>query len=167
MIGLNDWDLDESPELNLKDMDDLIKEMREARELYDEKKKASTDAYKDYAALETKVMLALEAAGKKSYKVDGLGTFTIVEKRVVTTAKTIEAKRKLYDWIQDKYGEEYLISILGVNHNTLNSFYNREYNEYVEKAKAAQERGETIEPFDLPLPEPTLQKSTSFRKAAK
>lgn len=165
---IDDWDMAEKP-LNLKEMDDLIAEMQESRALYEEKKAESSQAHKGYKEIESKVMLALEAAGKKSYRVDGLGSCSIVHKRVTTTAKTIEAKRELYAWIDARYGNEFLISMLSVNHATLNSFYNKEYESHLEKLQQARQEGIDTSSilFDIPLPEPTLQKSMSFRKAIK
>lgn len=155
MSSVEEWDEQAVQLLNLEDMDNLIKEMREARIKYEDKKKESTELYKEYQELETKAMQALEAAGKKSYKVDGLGNFSIVVKQVVTTPKTIEEKRELFRWIQDKHGKDYLTSMVSINHQKLNSFYNESFKESSDKAS-----------FKIDgLEEPTARKETRFRSA--
>jgi hypothetical protein len=161
-----DWGLEEK-ELSLGEMDALIKEMRTAKEAYEEKKKESTGLYKEFSALESKVMQALEAAGKKKYSVEGLGTFSIVHKQVVKVCKTIEEKKKLFEWVKNKYGDDFLTSLITVNHATLNSFYNKEYDDFLCRKEQAVQDGVDMQGvvFDIPLEEPTIQKSTSFRKS--
>lgn len=143
--------------LSLDQMDALIKQMRDKREEYEEQKKLATDKYKEYQELEHKVILALENSGKKSYKVDGLGTFSLVYKQVITTPKTVEDKRKFFDYVKEKYGDDYLDSLRSVNHQTLNSFYN-------EEAKNAEDPSM----FGIPgLDQPTIKTEARFRKENK
>lgn len=153
---MENWDqtADVQP-LNMEEMDNLVRDMREKREEYEDQKKKASELYKEYAALEHKVLQALKSAGKKSYKVDGLGTFSIRHKSVVTVPKAIEEKRKVFDWIKEKYGDDVLDSMRSINHQTLNSFYN-------------QEVGKSEDPslFEIPgMDAPTIKEEASFRKA--
>lgn len=151
---MNDlWD-EQPVDVNLREMDALVKDMRARREAYDEAKKHASELYKEFAEVEGKVLQALKAAGKKSYKAEGVGTFSIVNKQVVTVPKNLEDKRKVFEWITDKYGDDVLDSMRSINHMTLNSFYNEE----VKKA-------DDPSMFDIPgLEAPTIKEETRFRK---
>ncbi len=143
--------------VSLEQMDLLVKWYLDKREAYEEAKKISTEKYHEYEAAEGKIIAALKAAGKKSYKVDGVGIFSLTFKEVVTTPKTAEEKQLVFSWIKDKYGEEVLTNMVSINHATLNSFYNQE-------AEKAEDRSL----FEIPgLAAPTVVESASWRKAAK
>lgn len=151
---MDDWMEPQVEAVDLQKMDALITEMREKKEAHEEAKKKATDIYKEYAALEHKVIAALKAAGKKSYKVDGLGTFSIVHKQVVTTPKTLDEKRQLFDYIREKYGDDVLDTLRSVNHQSLNSFYNQE-----------AEKAEDPSLFEIPgISAPTIKEEARFRK---
>jgi len=154
MEGINDWMEPQVDTVDLQKMDDLIREMRSKKEEHEEAKKKATEIYKEYATLEHKVVAALKSAGKKSYKVDGLGTFSIVHKQVVTTPKTVEAKREVFEYIRNKYGDDVLDTMRSINHQSLNSFYNQE-----------AEKAEDPSLFEIPgLDAPTVKEEARFRK---
>ena len=149
------WGEEAHVEISLVEMDKLIKDLRGRREAYDEAKAFATDLYKEYAEVEGKVIAALEAAGKKSYKVEGLGTFSIVNKSVYTVPKNLEDKRKLFAWIESNHGLDALDSMRGINHMSLNSFVNEELKRHEEDPMF------TIDGLEAP----TNKASTRFRKA--
>jgi hypothetical protein len=99
-------------------------------------------------------MQTLKAAGKKSYPVDGLGTFTIIHKNSVCVPATLEAKRELFKWIEDTHGKDYLDSMVGIHSGKLNSFYNEEFDKSEDKSL-----------FSIPgLEAPTLKEEARFTK---
>lgn len=112
--------------VTIEDLDNLAQQYKEAREIYDEASKLSKERYKEYKSLEAKLVETLKLAGKKSYKVDDLGTFTRVVKETITVPKTIEDKQELFDWIAEKYGNEVLMDMQSIHSAKLNAFYNEE-----------------------------------------
>jgi hypothetical protein len=143
-----------APSITVEELDGLVQDYVKMREEYEAAKKVATDAYNVKEAAEGRVREALKTLGKKSYKVEGLGTFTRVMKEVVTVPKDLDKKRMLFDWIKERYGDDVLDSMRSINHQSLNSFYNQE----VEKAS-----GDPT--FAIPgLDSPTSVESVSFRK---
>ena len=142
--------------LTLEDLDKMIEEYVEARKVYEDAKDVASEKYSALSAVENKVMEALKAVNKKSYKLEGVGTFSRVMKEVVTVPKTIEDKRELFCWISGKYGNDVLDEMVSINHQKLNSFYNQE----VEKANDPL--------FAIPgIAAPTYVESVSFRRDSK
>ena len=121
---MSEWD-DEKP-MDLGQMDALVSEYKAKRDEYDVLKKEASDKWMQVEAIQSKLVKALEAVGKKSYKVDGLGTFSVVYKQVVGMPKTVEGKAALFSFLKKKYGEEVLTSMQTINWQSLNSFYNQE-----------------------------------------
>ena len=123
-MDISDWQ--DKKELSLTEMDSLIKEYVKKREDYDAAKKVASTKYEELSTLEERIITTLEGAGKKSYRVDGLGTFSVATKLTITTPKTVDQKSELFEYIREKHGEEVLLSMLSINYQTLNSFYNTE-----------------------------------------
>lgn len=145
------WD-EPKASVDLAQMDQMIIKYKNLREEYDDAKKVAADKWAEVEAIQELVMAALESAGKKSYKVDGVGTFSVVTKQVVGMPKTIEEKTMLFDHLQSKYGDETLVSLLTINWQSLNSFYNDE----AEKSEDPM--------FSFPgLAAPTAKKEPRFR----
>lgn len=154
-MNLDDWQKEQSTNLNLVEMDALITEYKKAREIYDSAKEEASAKYKIVDELEAQVINVLKAANKKSYKVDGIGNAVIKHKYVVTTPKDGVSKWGVLKYIEEKYGQDVRDSYISVNHASLNSFYNQEKEIHV------NEPG-----FNIPgLGLPTLQESLSFTKA--
>ena len=146
-----EWDnpVEEAP-LTLEAMDALITELRRARETYDSAKKFSTEKHNELEEIEKRVMGALAANGKSKYEAEGVGLVYLVEKEVYTTPKTNEEKRLLFQYIKDKYGNDSLSSMLGINYATLNSWANKEVESGVMKIPG--------------LAQPTMATTLNFRK---
>jgi hypothetical protein len=139
--------------VSIEDFDRFMQDYSAKREDYETAKKVSGEKYAVYQDAENKLMSILKATGKKSYKVDGLGLISLVTKEVVTTPKTVEDKRKLFSWIKDRYGLDVLDTMVSINHQSLNSFYNQE----AEKSNSPM--------FHIPgLEQPTATESLSFRR---
>ena len=143
-----------SENLTTHEIDDLIKSMRDKREKYEEAKKVSSDLYKEYKEEEHRVLQALKNAEKSKYHVDGVGTVSVVARETVKVPKDLDDKRKLFQWIKEKYGDDALDSYLTIHSQSLNSFYKKEL-----------ENSEQPELFSIPgLGEPTVTEETRFRK---
>lgn len=155
MSTLEQWEGVEAPALiSTEELDRAIVTMRELRKHYEDKKKESNEAHAIYKESEDKVLGLLKAAKKSKYVVDGVGTAYTINRYVVTTPKTPEAKTQLFDYIKSKHGGETLLGMVSINHQTLNSFYNSEAEEYAAKG----------EMFILPgIAEPTNEESVGFR----
>jgi hypothetical protein len=138
------------------ELDEMITELRVLRDLYEQKKEASTKAYNDYAALEGKVVEAFQQAGKSKYVVEGLGTAYLINKLVVPTPKTVEQKKAFFKYLREKHGEVVFWDKVSVNHQTLQGIYNSD-------AAEALEAGDAM--FSIPgIDKPTTQTSLGFRK---
>lgn len=150
---LNDWSVpeEETPPITLAQMDSLLQELHNRRAYYEEMKAKSGEAYKLLQEAEQKVLGALKHNGKNKYELEGVGTVYISHKETWSTPKDVESKRKLFTYIQDKYGRDTLDGLIGINHQTLNAWANRE-----------TESGEVME---IPgLAAPTAQEILNFRR---
>lgn len=138
-------------------LDRMVTDMAFSKAEYEAQKKISSELHKKFEEKKAQLMSTLQAANKKKYHVDGIGTVSVSEKLKVKTPQFIENKKLLFDYITAKYGEEGLLSHAGINYQTLNSFYNTEF-------ELAQVEG-TADDFAIPgLDAPLTEHSLSFRK---
>ena len=112
--------------VTIEELDAIVVEYRKRREEYEAAKKVSGELHGVYEIAENKLINTLKAAGKKSYKVDGVGSAVIVQKNVIQTPKEIEDKRALWQWIEEKYGIDTLHEMLSIHSQKLTSWYNEE-----------------------------------------
>ena len=139
--------------ITVEELDAMVQNYKNKRDEYEAAKKVSTGHYHELEKAEKALQEALKAMGKKSYKCEGVGTFTRVMKEVVTVPKEIEAKRKLLGWIKDQYGPDVLDTMVSINHQSLNSFYR-------EEAKKSDNPA-----FEIPgIAAPTAVENVSFRR---
>jgi len=113
-------------QLTVAQLDEKIRDYRTAREEYEAAKKVASDLNAIAEAKEAEIMGILEKLGKKSYEAEGVGRVSKVMKTSYKIPTTGDAKAKLFSYIQDKYGKETLVKMLGIHHNTLNSWANQE-----------------------------------------
>ena len=152
--NVHSW-AEENTSVTVEQLDNLVAEYLKSREIYEAAKKVSGEKYADYQVLENKLVATLTAAGKKSYKVDGVGTATRVVKSVVTTPKDVTSKRLLFDSINKTYGKDVLDEMVSINHQRLNGWYNEEVELHKEDPL-----------FHVPgIEAPTSVESLSFRRA--
>lgn len=150
--------------LTLEEMDALLTENQELWAIHDEIDKRKKEAYKLAEESDEKIMSALKAAGKDSYKVDGLGTAGIRAKLSVCVPKTIEAKRIFVKYLQKQLGPDGALAMLTVNSNTLNSWYSEKFDE---AAAAAKKTGKALD-FEIPgIEAPTTRETLYFTKDRK
>lgn len=128
---MNQWDQENHDEVapdqsTLEQMDSLILELRRAREEYEAKKLVATEAHDKLEIVEKKVIGALKANKRTKFEAEGVALVYISEKEVYRVPKDNESKKKLFNYIKNKYGDEVLMAMAGVNHQTLNSWANKE-----------------------------------------
>lgn len=154
MESLEAWENEAKKELSVDEMDSLVKEYKSLRDDYEEKKKVSTEAYHKYKQKEGQILEALENSNKSKYFVDGIGTVSKEEKLRVSTPKDAESKKKLFKYFRDM-GPDFYLSMVTVNSNTLNSFYNQESEKHADDPT-----------WNIPgLGEPQVQKTMKFRRS--
>jgi hypothetical protein len=110
----------------VEQVENLIKQYSQARELYEEAKRKSNEAEAKAWALEVEVMGTLEKMGRKSFDCEGVGKVTRVMKLAYQTPKDLAEKRKLQDYIKKEYGQDVLDTMVGINYQTLNAWANKE-----------------------------------------
>jgi hypothetical protein len=156
----SDWQEDKQMhDVSVKNLQLMVKEMRELRAEYDELKKLSNKAYEKYKEKEGLVLQAFENSGLSKFNVPGLGTAYTINKYRVTVPKDTNSKRKLFGFIKDRYGDDVASEFTTINHNTLNAFYKSEI-------EAALERGDSN--FKVPgLEDPVHEVSMGFRRETK
>lgn len=138
-------------------LDTLVSEMQKKRAIYEDAKSIASEKYNEYAEAEGKLVEAMQLAGKTKYVVEGVGTVYFVNKLVVPTPKTVEQKKLLFKYLQDKHGETYFYDKTSVNHQTLQGIYNSDWEESKESGNG--------DVFSIPgLDQPTSQISLNFRK---
>ena len=126
--SLDQWQQLDQPEqaVTLEQMDQLLVDLRQKRDHYDELKAKATEAHGIYEAQMKLVIDTLNANKRNSYSVDGVGSVHIVHKEVYTTPKTNEQKTSLFNFIKENYGPDVLMSMVSINSQTLNSWANKE-----------------------------------------
>lgn len=123
----------EKREVSTKELDELVIQLKAARDEYETASRISSEKNAICEKLEESLVDLLVMLGKNSYEVDKVARVTVVNRTSVTTPKTIEEKEKLFAFLEKKFGREGLIAYQSVNSMTLNSLYNKEMSEAVEK----------------------------------
>jgi len=141
--------------MDTSEFDILVEKLQYAKETYEMAKKMKTEAHSDLEEKKHQILTALKDTGKSKYHVKGLGTVYTITKYQVTTPKGLEDKRLFFGWLKERFGDDVSDSMLGVNHQTLNSFMKKEF-------EAAEERGDVA--FTVPgLEDPAMIESVGFR----
>lgn len=114
------------PSPTIGEVTEAIKEARDAYAEYAEHKKISDTFWERFQLKEGAVLAMLQASNSTKFYAEDIGNVSIVESFAVTTPKTTEEKRALYDYICGKYGKDSADGSITYNHNTLQSFWKRE-----------------------------------------
>jgi len=156
-VTLDAWEEESAQEISINDLDNAVRKVKEIRDEKDALKKQQ-DAISDTLEIaEGELLDLLTRANKKSYKLDGVATISLKEKLSVQTPKTPEEKRAFFNWVKETHGEQEADSLMTVNSQTLNSFYNAEM-------ELAATRGEAD--FSIPgILAPVSRTILSVRKA--
>lgn len=153
-MSLEGWD--ETAEISVKELDDVISNMALAKERYEEAKRVSNEKYAEYEELRRKVLVHLETLNKKSYKVDGIGTVGVKTELKVRYPETLDQRKEFFEWMKSQ-GEDLLLTKFSVNYQTLNSMYNEEFERAAEEGRAAE--------FKIPgISDPVSENTLTFRR---
>jgi hypothetical protein len=138
-------------EITITQMTEYIRAMMEARKDYEDAKDQATKAHDWYEHTRKTVLNALTTQGLDKFEAPGLALVYKSTKEVYRTPKTNEDKQKLFDYIKQKYGEDTLITMASINHQTLNSWANKET--------------ETGDVMEIPgLDQPTVEETINVRR---
>lgn len=141
--------------LTLKEMDDMVAELRRRRTLYDEANATKKVLHENYKDQEAMVIEALAQSGKDTYIAEGVGRVTKVEKMAVRVPSTPEQKVAFFNWLKENMGEDVATQYTSVNSQALNSLYNQLLEEFALKGEVLDIAG-----LDIPITRTEL----SFRK---
>lgn len=133
-------------------IDAMITELEELRNLADARKAEYSAAYENANQKEYEILAELEKQGLTSFK-GNKGMVTISTRYSVKMPKDMEVKNQL----REALGEEVFSALWGINHMSLNAWFKQR----MEEAKTKNEY------LDLPGLEPTSDKILSFRRSAK
>lgn len=121
--------------VTINDLDMAVKDMQQKKEVYEEAKAASNDAHASLEAAKENLLSLLTSAGKSSYKVDGIGTVSVVDKLKVSMPTSPEQKEAFFQWLRDNEGADGFNHYATVNYNSLNSLYNMKFDQAVDKSE--------------------------------
>lgn len=120
-------------EVNVSEFDHLITALRGLRDRKDELNDEVKRLNGEIDHVEAEILNFLNKTGKKNWEVPGVGLAYKYEKLEVKFPQNIEDRRKFENWLKEKYGEEMRGTMFTVNYQSLNKFYNEEYEKAVEK----------------------------------
>lgn len=144
-------------EVSTEYLDELVLDMQTKKQDYDRKKAISNEADALHKESRSKVVATLQAAGKKKYHVDDVGTVSVTEKLKVQVPKSPEDKAALFKWLKESEGTEGFLTYASVNYQSLQSLYNMKFEEAKEQGVASE--------FEIPgVGNPTEEYGLSFRK---
>lgn len=108
-----------------KEIDALAAEIKRLKE----EKKVLEDSAKNVGKKLEDVIVkfteAMEEIGKKTWKLEGVGSFTVKEQAYPKLNKDHESVKAFMNWMEEK-GEDFYLSHVGINHNTLKRMYREE-----------------------------------------
>lgn len=155
MTNLTEWEQASENPINVEQLDNLVKQVKDTEKLYKDMKSQASEIYKILESTKAELLHLLKKAGKKKYHVEGIGVAYIHTEYKVKMTKDLECKKVLYAFLKHK---DILLplTLTTIHSATLNSFYNQE-------AKNEEEKGNPN--FSLPgIEPPTHIESVRIRK---
>lgn len=128
-MDLSEWAEQSTQSISLEQMDQLVQSLKAKREKHKEAKEAAAKIYEELEEAEKAVIGALKSSGKSKYEAEGVGLVYISHKTTYSTPKTIDDKTKLFNYIKGKHGNDALMTLVSINHQSLNSWANKETEE--------------------------------------
>lgn len=136
--------------VSVQDLDRRLEQVKKLKELYDQNKRKSDEAYALFEQEKDDLFKILQSINRDAYSIDGVGTIYTVERGGYKMPEGLAEKARIFGYIQSKYGQDTLESMLTIKDTQLNQF-----------AKAEAELlGRTPEVFG----EYKVSKQISFRK---
>ena len=124
--ALSEWMDTPSQSISLEQMDEYLRQLSKKRAEHAAAKEEAARIYHELEEAEKTVLNALKNSGKTKYELEGIGRVNIIHKETFSTPKTNEQKIALFNYIKSKYGGEALMAMTTINHQTLNSWCNKE-----------------------------------------
>ena len=152
----NNYDVKQEVDISVSDFDSLCKQLFEQKAKVDEVGKVYDAEKEKFEDIKSKILFIMEETEKTKYHLEGYGLIYSVNKFSVKTPKTLEEKKALGKYMNER---GIFWEYFSVNSATLNSFYEEEF----EKAKEAGN-------IDWKLPgvgEPSFRTTLSIRKDTK
>lgn len=112
--------------MTVQQLDKLVELLKQKRSEYEIAKKVAADCNAECEKIENTIKDTLDKLGKNSYEAEGIGRVSKVTRLVYKTPKTIAAKSSLFNYISSKYGSDALTGLVSINHQTLNSWAQKE-----------------------------------------
>lgn len=139
----------------VEEMDNFVRAMFEKRKVIEAKSDELKTLNKEMAQIEAQAVAALKQLDRDKYQSEH-GTIFIVEKWRVNVPSTNEEKEAFFTFLRER-GKEVLYKYATVNSNSLNSFFNEEW-------EVAKQEGRGME-YSMPgVQPPKLHESLSMRK---
>lgn len=124
---LTAWDDQvETPATTLEMMDDMVRKLKQLKDEAEAKQEAADEVKNAYNAQRKLVLDVLKANNRQNYSVDGCAMVYVNSKEAYRVPQTLEDKTKLFDYISNTYGEDTLLSMVGIHSATLTSWANAE-----------------------------------------
>ena len=145
----------ETKEVTTQELDEAVIAYKLAKDEYDKASAVSSEKNSEAEKKKQDLLNLLTAANKSSYIVENVALISVSLKTQVTTPKTIDEKERFFKWVENRLGREALIAYQTVNYQSLNSLYNAEMKEALEKG----EEWNGIDGLEMP----TVVKTLSMR----
>ena len=126
-------------QMTVEELDQKLQQLREMDNNYKEKKKISDEAHAELAKAKVEMMGYLEALGRNSYALPGIGIATMVTENKYKMPADTESREALFKYIRDNYDKNVLYSMTSIHHDNLNTFIKQE-----------QEQGRTVPGLSTP-----------------
>ena len=123
---LSEWENADTGTVDLGQLDQLVIKMVEARAEYEKRKEALKPFSQAMDDAENAVLAALQAAKKSKYFVDGVGSVVKIAKLSYKVPKTIDEKKAVFDYIQETYGETFLLAEVSIHSTRFNAWARKE-----------------------------------------
>ena len=120
--------------MEVKDLKDLVNRMYKAKADADEAKKVHSEKSAYCEGLKTEIMRVMDAEELDRFEADDC-KISRVTKSSARLPKDTFQKNRLFMWIHDNHGAEFLTNLQSINSASFNKFYN-------ECEAEATERGE-------------------------
>lgn len=146
----------ERREVSIEEMTEAVKNLRAAKDAYDEQKALSDSMYAEYKNQQNVVAKLMQEGGLDEYTVKGFGKVFVKEELSVRTPKSPEQKAAFFAWVRENMGTEAANAYMSVNSSSLNSLYRQKVEEYGARGELLSIDG---------LEEPTSYTKLTLRKA--
>ena len=115
--------------VTMQKFDSMIMQYRTQRDLYEAKAEEAKRLKAEMSNTEGWLMACMKEHNKSSYK-SSIGTLIISKRFTVALPKTLDDKRKCFEWILEQEGQDSFDGMVSINSKTFNKYYK----EHMEKA---------------------------------